>query len=255
MKKICRQKSFIRLQAPAILLLVLMLNACKAREPIRIGFLAGTSGRVADSGISGRDAVQLAVEQCNREGGISGRKIQLSIKDDRQQPEIARQQTRELISEGVVAIIGPMTSDMAMAVTPIADAAHVVLMSPTATTEALSGKDDYFLRVASTSGTYARRSANYLTKSGKMRRVAVVYDLDNASFSKYWVDNFRESFLDNGKENMLSLMRALKESGFDGPIGPDHAVRLTGDSHANRQYWAYAIGHMLALRQAVEELC
>ena len=69
------------------------------------------------------------------------------------------------------------------------------------------------------------------------------------------VDNFREAFLDNGKENMLSLMRALKESGFDGPIGPDHAVRLTGDSHASRQYWAYAIGHMLALRQAVEELC
>jgi len=186
-------------------MLCLALYACKAQEPIRIGYLAGTSGRVADSGISGRDAVQLAVEQCNQDGGIAGRKIQLIAKDDQQQPEVARQKTHELIGEGVSVIIGPMTSDMAVAVTPIADEAHVVLMSPTATTEALSGKDDYFLRVASTSGTYAQRSADYLIKSDKMHRVAAVYDLGNVSFSTYWVDNFRKSFSEKGGQVIATV--------------------------------------------------
>jgi len=205
MKEVKRQKPFVRTWVIAALLLIIMLYACKAEEPVRIGFLAGTSGRVADSGISGRDAAQLAVEQCNQTGGIAGRRVRLIIKDDQQQPDVARQRAGELVSEGVAAIIGPMTSDMAVTVTPIANEGKVVLMSPTATTEALSGKDDYFLRVASTSGNYADRSAGYLIKSGKMRRVAAAYDLGNASFSRYWVDNFRMSFSKRGGEVIATV--------------------------------------------------
>lgn len=204
-KEIKNQKQSSHIRAIAVIFLIIVLSACKADEPIRIGFLAGTSGRVADSGISGRDAAQMAVDQCNQDGGISGKRVQLIVKDDQQQPDVARQGAGELISEGVVAIIGPMTSDMAVAVTPIANEAKVVVMSPTATTEALSGKDDYFLRVASTSSTYSHRSASYLIKSGKMRRVAVAYDLGNASFSEYWVNNFRKFFGDKGGEVIATV--------------------------------------------------
>ena len=62
-----------------------ILFSCKPSEPIRIGFVAGTSGRVADMGIAGRDAAQLAVDQRNNAGGILGRKVQLIIKNDEQQ--------------------------------------------------------------------------------------------------------------------------------------------------------------------------
>ena len=66
------------------------------------------------------------------------------------------------------------------------------------------------------------------------------------------VGHFQEAFLDNGKEDMLQLIKALRDSGFEGPINPDHAVRFTGDGPGNRQYWAYAIGYMKALLHAVE---
>ena len=100
-------------------ILILVFFSCKPSEPIRIGFLGGTSGRVADLGIAGRDGVQLAVEICNRSGGVSGRKVQLIIKNDEQTPEVAERGVRELIAEGVLAIVGPMTSAMGMAVVPI----------------------------------------------------------------------------------------------------------------------------------------
>jgi branched-chain amino acid transport system substrate-binding protein len=58
-----------------------VLFSCKPSEPIRIGFVAGTSGRVADMGISGRDAAQLAIDECNSNGGVSGRQVQLIIKN------------------------------------------------------------------------------------------------------------------------------------------------------------------------------
>lgn len=104
---------------------------CESKKPIKIGFIGGTSGRVADLGISGLDAVQLAVEQCNIRGGINGREIRLIIKDDQQDPAVARQAAQDLISEEVAAIIGPMTSDMGMVVAPILNDAKILNVSPT----------------------------------------------------------------------------------------------------------------------------
>ncbi len=65
------------------------------------------------------------------------------------------------------------------------------------------------------------------------------------------VDRFQESFLDNGQEDMVAVMQALVDVGYDGPIGPDHAVHLIGDSAGGERYWAYAIGYMRALLQAL----
>ncbi|MFO1424842.1 MAG: hypothetical protein U1F70_14550 [Candidatus Competibacteraceae bacterium] len=50
----------------AVVLSCAVLPACQPSEPIRIGFVGGASGRVADLGIAGRDAVLLAVALCNR---------------------------------------------------------------------------------------------------------------------------------------------------------------------------------------------
>ena len=120
-----RSRPFCLLCGIAIALAVSTLQGCKPRDPIRIGFVAGTSGRVADLGISGRDAAQLAIEQCNRDGGIGGHPVQLIVKDDQQNPDRARQVVKELIDEGAVAMIGPMTSDMAVAVTPLLNEARL----------------------------------------------------------------------------------------------------------------------------------
>jgi branched-chain amino acid transport system substrate-binding protein len=83
---------------PAWLLMVIILItlgsgmiACTPPEPVRIGFLGGLSGRVADLGIGGRNGAILAVEMRNQHGGIKGRPIELIAEDDQQDAEIARQ--------------------------------------------------------------------------------------------------------------------------------------------------------------------
>jgi len=180
-------------------ILGLVLSACSPPEPILIGFVGGTSGRAADLGVAGRDSVQLAIEERNQGGGISGRRLQLIVKDDEQDPEVARRVVQELINEGVAAIIGPMTSAMGAAVAPIADQAKILLVSPTVTTEELSGKDDHFFRVSSTTREFARRTALYQLKTNRMRRVAAVYDLGNRAFSENWLKNFTEAFAQGGQ--------------------------------------------------------
>jgi branched-chain amino acid transport system substrate-binding protein len=187
------------------LFIVVVLLGCADEEPIRIGFVAGISGRVADLGISGRDAAQLVIEQCNQAGGIAGRKVQLVIKNDQQRPEVARQAVEALIEENVVAIIGPMTSDMGIATTPLANAAEILMVGPTITTELLSAKDDYFFRVSSTTRDYASRSAGYQISSRTMRSIAAAYDLRNRSFCENWLANFKKIFMAGGGQVLVTI--------------------------------------------------
>ena len=63
-------------------------------------------------------------------------------------------------------------------------------------------------------------------------------------------ERFSETFPDEGDVDMAEAMRAYKEVGFDGPLCPDHTVRIDGDSSWGHRYWAYAVGHLKGLAQA-----
>ena len=62
---------------------------------------------------------------------------------------------------------------------------------------------------------------------------------------------FRESFHDTGKTDMAACMRAYRETGFDGPIRPDHVPTLAGETNENPGYEMlgrlHAIGYMKGL--------
>ncbi|WP_211327996.1 mannonate dehydratase, partial [Algoriphagus antarcticus] len=42
--------------------------------------------------------------------------------------------------------------------------------------------------------------------------------------------NFRETFHDNGPTDMVEMFRTYKKYGFDGPIRPDHAPAMYGET-------------------------
>lgn len=115
---------------------------CSPPEPIRIGFLGNISGRGADLGIAGRDGVQLAIERINQQGGLDGRRIELLVKDDLQDAETAKKMVEELAAQGVTAIIGPMTSVIGTVVAPLVSRLKIPMVSPTVTTEELTGRDE-----------------------------------------------------------------------------------------------------------------
>ena len=63
-------------------------------------------------------------------------------------------------------------------------------------------------------------------------------------------EQFNESFPDDGDVDMAECMRAFKEVDFQGPLSPDHALQIDGDSSWGHQYWSFAIGHARGLAQA-----
>ena len=184
-------------------ILALMLS-CQKSEPVRLGFVAGLTGRVADLGVAGRNGVQLAVEQQNAAGGINGLPVELIVKDDEQNPETARRVVAELIDQKVEVIVGPMTSSMAMAVMPQINASKSILLSPTVTTTDLGGKDDNFLRVIALTTDYASKSARYQFEKRGVRTVSIIYDSGNKSYTESWLNAFLETFSRLGGKVLLT---------------------------------------------------
>jgi len=61
---------------------------------------------------------------------------------------------------------------------------------------------------------------------------------------------YTETFIDQGECDMRACMRAFADVGYSGGIDPDHTPGITADSEESRIGWAFAIGHMIALRSA-----
>lgn len=195
----------MRRLAPCLVAAAFLIVGCGQKEPVRLGFIGGLTGRVADLGQDGRNGFQLAVEQVNAAGGIDGRPIEIVARDDAQDVGIARQAARELVAAKVAVIIGPMTSAMAPAVLAEATPAGIPLLSPTVTTAELTGKDDLFLRVMGDTSVYARQSAHFAFSRNRLRKIAAVYDTRNRAYSENWLASFRTAFEQLGGKVIVEL--------------------------------------------------
>lgn len=206
-----------------------MLVSCRKSEPLRLGFVGGLSGRVADLGVGVRNGAQLAVEQRNAAGGVNGRTVELVVRDDEQSPETAKRVVGELIGRNIELIIGPMTSSMAMAVVPQVNASKSILLSPTVTTVELVGKDDNFLRVIAATTDYASKNARYQYEKLGIRSVAAIYDIGNKSYTESWLNDFRTEFIRLGGK--IVLIKAFR-SGKDTVLQPLVAELLAAKADA-----------------------
>lgn len=171
-----------------------LLSSCTEQEPIKIGFIGSLSGQSSELSLISRDGVQLATEQINAQGGLNGRQVKLVVFDHGNSTDKVREGVEELADEGVRAIIGPPTSEMAKAATLTANEHKIVIISPTASTVELSGMDDYFFRVYPTSAGNARSLAEYAANVAGNQRIAVVSSATNKSFTEPWQEAFSQRF-------------------------------------------------------------
>ncbi|HZV83251.1 MAG TPA: ABC transporter substrate-binding protein [Geobacteraceae bacterium] len=188
------------LHSALLLLLTLILTfgcGCDRDKAIKIGFVGSITGKNSDLGVAERDAVLLAVENVNSSGGINGRMLALSVRDDAFSPELAAKAVDSLAGEKVTAIIGPTGSSMAKAALPVAARNNIVMVSPTSTTNELSGKDDYFFRVMEPNLLFARHLAETCIKL-KIKRVAAIYDLQNKTYTVEIFQEFKDEFTRRG---------------------------------------------------------
>lgn len=222
LRTLCLCAAFISLLSPACG----TATGLGLTEPIRIGFAGELTGLHADLAVDGRDGAVLAVDAINASGGVLSRPLELLIRDDLGNPEVARKVDAELVASGVVAIIGHFTSVQTAAVIDRMNASGVVLISPTAAGTDFSGRDDCFFRVIPDNDTIGRHMARHIYSNRGLRRLLGVYDLGNAAYTHTAWESVRAEFAALGGES--------KDLGFTaGSSDPKEIARQIASSDAD----------------------
>lgn len=176
-----------------------LLYSCSNDTKIRIGYIAGLTGRHSELGIGVRNGVLLAIDTLNQSGGVNGRQLEVITRDDQDDPEQAALAIQELISLKVPVIIGPLLSKMAKATLNTIKNQNVLVISPTISTDLISNINDNFLRLIS-EGSYQGESIAAAVIKTDFNRLAVVYDAANSEYTKPIYDIFTKRMKEAGKE-------------------------------------------------------
>ncbi|CAN7255519.1 substrate-binding protein [Bradyrhizobium sp. LjRoot220] len=108
------------------------LIGVNAAEPIRVGAVLPFSGGVELYGQQAKLGLDLAAKEINAAGGILGRPVQVIYADDKTRPASAVTAAQGLIqSDGVVALVGPVTSQNFNAIVPVAESLKTPLLYAT----------------------------------------------------------------------------------------------------------------------------
>jgi len=157
--------------------------------PLKIGALLSMSGPAAVFGIPERDAITVALEDLNSQGGVNGRPVQVIFYDDRTDAAEAGRGVNQLVSrDQVVAIIGAGTGGNVLAAGPIAMRLKVPLLAPVGTIAATDKKNAFLpwvFRVAPSDAVNIRTILTDAAKDGN-KRIGVFYQED--AYGKTGVD-------------------------------------------------------------------
>ncbi|MDE2480437.1 MAG: branched-chain amino acid ABC transporter substrate-binding protein, partial [Betaproteobacteria bacterium] len=193
--------------------------AAQAAAPITIGVQAPITGQYANEGQGIADAVKLLVKQQNAKGGLLGHELKVQVCDDQGEAAPAAICARQLVNDGVLAVIGSYTSGAALAAQPIYARANVIQTSDGTSDELTTRGYKTFFRNAPPNSAEAVFTAGYFKAMG-YKRVAVV--TDHSSFStgladavvadakKDGIEIVDKAFISAGSQNYTPVLTKLK---------------------------------------------
>lgn len=189
----------------AVVITLGLLSGCAAKETgnIKIGGNLELSGGVATYGQSVLNAVNLAFEDQNKNGGVLGRQLEIITADNKSEAGESTSATTKLITQDkVVAVIGAVTSSNTKAAVPVSADNKIPLITPTATNaEVTINKDGtlnkWVFRSCFLDPFQGKVAANFVTNTLKLTKAAVFIDQSD-DYSKGLAAEFASVLKSNG---------------------------------------------------------
>ncbi len=143
---------------------------------LRIGVLLPSSGEGASIGQSARAAIRSAVSLANANGGVNGKDVVLLIRDEGADEATAAVGLQQLLDSQVDVMIGPASSNIAIALAPTIVESGVAACSPSASALALDDFPDnrLFFRTIPSDSLQAEAMAKQIEQTGDTS-AAIVY--------------------------------------------------------------------------------
>jgi len=237
-----------------------------AQADIAIGLVAPLTGPVAAYGDQVKNGAEAAVDAINKNGGILGEKIVLTLADDAGDPKQGVSAANKLVGEGVRFVVGPVTSGVAIPASDVFAENGVLMVTPTATAPDLTSRGlTNVLRTCGRDDQQAEVAADYVLKTLKDKRIAIINDkgtygmgLANAfkaALNAGGATEVLESALTPGEKDFSALVTRIKSENVDviyfGGYHPEggllarqlrdvsvNATIIGGEGLSNSEFWA-----------------
>ena len=203
-----------------------------AAETLKLGVAGAHSGELASYGTPSLNAAILVADEFNAKGGVLGRQVEIVAQDDLCKAEVATAAATKLISDGVAAVMGHICSGPCKATLPLYTNAHMISMSSSATTPALtqSGENPTFFRTIANDNDSAIVGAKFIVEGLKLDKVAILHD--NSEYGRGYAEKAKEELEKSGKTQVV-----LFEAVTPGATDYSSAVRKVGQSKAQALMW------------------
>jgi len=184
---------------------------------IPVGAFLPLSGAQAAFGQSALAGMKLAVKEWNAGGGISGKPVELVIRDTESDPDRAAQAARELVEkEAVVALLGGITSESALKAAPVAVELGIPLISPSATHSKLTDAGPMIFRVCY-SDLFQGVVMSKFARSIGVSSAAILWEPDS-EYSADLAASFEKDFLEHGGKIAVKETYRKGSVDFHGPL-------------------------------------
>jgi branched-chain amino acid transport system substrate-binding protein len=193
-------------------------GVAQAATPIKIGVQAPITGQYANEGQGIADAVKLLVKQQNAKGGLLGHPIEVKVCDDQGKAAPAAICARQLVNDGVLAVVGSYTSGAALAAQPIYARANVIQTSDGTSDELTARGYKTFFRNAPPNSAEAVFTAGYFKAAG-LKKIAVITDHSSfatgladavvADAKKEGIDVLDKAYINAGSQNYTPVLTKL----------------------------------------------
>ena len=165
---------------------------------IKIGAVTCLTGALSTFGVSSIQGAKLAVEEINAAGGTLGQPIQLIVEDNGSKAGETATILRKFISQDkVAAVLGGLTSSSTMEGAPLAQAARLPLLTPSATNIAITTIGNYIFRSCFIDPFTGQMMAKFALDRLQAKQAIVMTDVKQ-DYSVGLTDAIRLYFSQNG---------------------------------------------------------
>ncbi|MBI3545117.1 MAG: amino acid ABC transporter substrate-binding protein [Gammaproteobacteria bacterium] len=256
-----KRQSLLSVLFSLVLAFIIFPAVSQAKE-IVVGASAALTGKYARNGQDQLDGFNMWVEEVNARGGLLGEKVRLVHYDDESTPATGQKLYEKLITDDKVdLLIGPYSSDVAMAASTVAEKYNFPMVSSGASaTEIWTRGYKNIFGLYTPGSTYMEQVLEY-AKSKGLKRVALIYQ--NTAFPRDVANGVRAKAKalkmdlvfdeEYGKDStdFTSTTIKIKSKKAEVVIGasylPDSTafVRQAKENHLYAKIFAFAVGPAL----------
>lgn len=145
---------------------------------IKIGTILPLTGDASSYGESESRAIQIAVEEINKSGGVNGKTLELVNEDGKCDAQAAGTAAQKLVSiDQVKVIVGGACSGETLAAAALTEPAKVILISPSASSPKVTTAGDFVFRTYPSDALAGKIAATYAVNTLKAKKAAVISEL------------------------------------------------------------------------------